>query len=269
MSKRRPRASRFRLDGPVPAAAELLAIERLREFAGSPLDPATSRGTLTAQVALGAAAQERSAARLVAIRDQHGRREFRRRTAGDGPEGRGGEPARHAPTIRAIRSGATSRSTACRRRSIIASRAAMPMPRSACRRRSTTARAQGSASISAASSAARCRSRSTAVCRLDGGDSRFAVEADLTQARIDKLLPGWVKPAGVPARATFIVDQRHAQSTRFEDMVIEGPGTLGQGHGRDRRVRRSRCRRISRSSACPTATRPRCKAERGPTARCA
>ena len=44
---------RFRLDGPVPAAAELLALERLREFSGAPLDPATSRGTLSAQVALG------------------------------------------------------------------------------------------------------------------------------------------------------------------------------------------------------------------------
>ena len=35
---------------------------------------------------------------------------------------------------------------------------------------------------------------------LDGGDSRYSVEADLTQARIDRLLPGWVKPAGRQAR---------------------------------------------------------------------
>src|SRR5205085_10789132 len=48
-----PARVRFRLDGPVAAAAELLAAERLREFSGAPLDPATSRGTLSAQVQVG------------------------------------------------------------------------------------------------------------------------------------------------------------------------------------------------------------------------
>src|SRR5438876_5863417 len=48
-----PAKARFRLDGSVSAGAELLAIERLRDFSGAPLDPATSRGTLTAQVTLG------------------------------------------------------------------------------------------------------------------------------------------------------------------------------------------------------------------------
>ena len=48
-----PAKARFRLDGSVPAAAEFLSLERLRDHAGMPLDPATSRGTLTAQVTLG------------------------------------------------------------------------------------------------------------------------------------------------------------------------------------------------------------------------
>ena len=47
-----PAKVRFRLDGSVPAAAELLSSERLRDYSGMPLDPATSRGTLTAQVTL-------------------------------------------------------------------------------------------------------------------------------------------------------------------------------------------------------------------------
>ena len=37
----------------MPAAAELLALDRLREFSGAPFDPATTRGTLSAQVELG------------------------------------------------------------------------------------------------------------------------------------------------------------------------------------------------------------------------
>ena len=37
-----PARVRFRLDGPVPAAAELLALDRLRDFSGAPFDPAST-----------------------------------------------------------------------------------------------------------------------------------------------------------------------------------------------------------------------------------
>jgi hypothetical protein len=60
------------------------------------------------------------------------------------------------------------------------------------------------------------------------GEGRFAIEADLTQARIDKLLPGWLKPAGRQARATFTVVNK-PQLTRFEDLVIESPGAVVKG----------------------------------------
>jgi len=54
-------------------------------------------------------------------------------------------------------------------------------------------------------------------------DGRFAVRADLTSTQIDGFLPGWVKPAGKPARATFTVLTK-PQSTRIEDLLIEGAG---------------------------------------------
>jgi hypothetical protein len=54
-------------------------------------------------------------------------------------------------------------------------------------------------------------------------EGRFAVEADLTSAQIDGLLPGWAKPVGKPARATFTLATK-PQSTRVEDLVIEGAG---------------------------------------------
>ena len=44
--------ARLRIDGPVPAAAELLGLERLRSASGAPVDPAARRGTVTAQVTL-------------------------------------------------------------------------------------------------------------------------------------------------------------------------------------------------------------------------
>ena len=45
-----PARASFRIDGAVPAAAALLASDALRESAGLALDPATSRGTVAAQV---------------------------------------------------------------------------------------------------------------------------------------------------------------------------------------------------------------------------
>ena len=54
-------------------------------------------------------------------------------------------------------------------------------------------------------------------------DGRFAVEADLTSAQIDGFLPGWVKPAGKPARVTFTLTTK-PQSIRIDDLVIEGAG---------------------------------------------
>ena len=47
-----PARVHFKLDGPVPAAAELLAMDRLRDVAHTPFDPATTRGTMSAQESL-------------------------------------------------------------------------------------------------------------------------------------------------------------------------------------------------------------------------
>jgi hypothetical protein len=54
-------------------------------------------------------------------------------------------------------------------------------------------------------------------------DGRFSVQADLTSAQIDGFLPGWVKQAGKPARATFTVTTK-PQSVRIDDLLIEGAG---------------------------------------------
>src|SRR5262249_48967061 len=65
--------------------------------------------------------------------------------------------------------------------------------------------------------------------RYDGNDAdnRFNAELDLTAAKIDNLLPGWVKPAGRAARATFTMVKD--KTTRFDDLAIDGPGTVARG----------------------------------------
>jgi hypothetical protein len=61
-----------------------------------------------------------------------------------------------------------------------------------------------------------------------GGDTRMGIDADLTALKLDNCLPGWVKPLGKSTRATFNVVQK-PQSTRLEDIVIEGSGVSIKG----------------------------------------
>ena len=59
-------------------------------------------------------------------------------------------------------------------------------------------------------------------------DERMNDDADLTPVKIDNLLPGWVKPAGKAARATYILSKT-PKTARFEDLAIEGAGANVKG----------------------------------------
>ena len=48
-----PARVKFRIDGPVPAAAEILASDRLSDISGTLIDPNTSKGTVSAVITLG------------------------------------------------------------------------------------------------------------------------------------------------------------------------------------------------------------------------
>jgi hypothetical protein len=59
-------------------------------------------------------------------------------------------------------------------------------------------------------------------------ESRPGIDADLTALKLDDILPGWVKLPGKSSRAVFNVLQK-LQSTRFEDIVIDGGGVSIKG----------------------------------------
>jgi hypothetical protein len=61
-----------------------------------------------------------------------------------------------------------------------------------------------------------------------GADSHVGIECDLTSLKLDNILPGWVKLPGKSSRAVFNVVQK-PQSTRFEDIVIDGGGVSIKG----------------------------------------
>jgi hypothetical protein len=64
--------------------------------------------------------------------------------------------------------------------------------------------------------------------KIGGDSSRMGIEADLTQLKLDNILPGWVKVAGKASRAVFNVVQK-PQSTRLEDIVVDGGGVSIKG----------------------------------------
>jgi hypothetical protein len=225
--KEPPSRTRFRLEGQVPAAAELLAMDRLRDVSGSPFDPTTTRGTLAAQVALGFPLKP------------------------DLPKGSSNYTINIDVTNfsaeRMIMNqkveGATLRISANNQGYQIKGDVKIGGTAAALEYRKP--KDEGDAEIKIQTTldeAARAKlgfDVGNAVTgpvnvKLGGHvasndrESRFTVEADLTQARIDNVLPGWAKPAGKPARAVFALVNK-GQSTRFEDMTIEGSGVQVKG----------------------------------------
>ncbi len=218
-----PARVRFKLDGPAPAAAELLLMDRLRDVSEVPFAPSTIHGTMNAQVTLGMPlksdlpagstsyaitvdatnfsaermimGQKVEAAALKVIANNQG---FQLK----GDVKIGGTPAsleyrklRNEPEaevhIQGMLDEAARNNLGLNSGDVISG--AIPI---------------------------RLAGRVAATSDREG---RFAVEADLTPAQIDGLLPGWVKPSGKPARATFTLATK-PQSIRIEDLLIEGAG---------------------------------------------
>ncbi len=223
-----PTRTRFRAEGTAEAAAELLAMERLRDSANMVLDPATTKGTFAAQVALDypltgtltrsnlnyaidadisnfsaekwVRGHKVEAASLKLIANTQG---FY--TKGDVKIG--GLPAtvdyrKPAGDIDAeVRIQATLDDAGRNRLGIgMNDSLSGPVPFKLTGR----------------------------VASASDRESRYQVEADLKDSRITELLPGWWKAAGRASRVTFTVIDK-PQVMRFDDIVIEGPGTLVKG----------------------------------------
>ena len=221
-----PTRVRFRLDGPVPAAAEILQSDRLRDVGDTTIDPNSSKGPISAIVTLamplknaltkadttysinldlGALAvdklamnQKLEANSLKVVADNQGYR-----VKGDVKIG--GQPA--ALDYRKNNEGDAD------------VRVAAILDDAARARLGVDLGSGVSGNIPV---------KLTGKIAGGDGDNRFGVEADLTAARIDNVLPGWTKVAGKSTKITFNVVQK-PQGTRFEDIVIEGNGTSIKG----------------------------------------
>jgi hypothetical protein len=223
-----PARVHFKLDGPVPAAAELLTMDRLRDASGAPFDPAITRGTMSALVALAMPlkpdlppgstnyaitvdALNFSADRMImGQRVESADLKVSANNQGFALKGDvkiGGAPA--SLEYRRLRGDDTADVH-------ISSML------------DETGRINLGLDPSGAISGAIPIDVTGRVGIATERDGRFAVQADLTPAQIEGLLPGWVKPAGKPARATFTLVTK-PQSVRVEDLLIEGAGSGVKG----------------------------------------
>jgi hypothetical protein len=223
-----PAKARFRLEGPVQAAAELVALERLRDFSGSPIDPATSRGTVSAQVSVALPLKEDlpPGSSVYAVNMDVANFSAERLVMGQKVE---------ASTLHVVANNQGFWIKGDVKLNGIPVALDYRKPRGD---GDAEVRLQGTLDEAARGKLGfdlagyvsgplpvKVNGRVTA---FEGGESRFAIDADLTQTRIDNLLPGWTKPSGKSAHATFTVVSR-PPSTRFDDIVIEGPGTSVKG----------------------------------------
>ncbi|MPZ56807.1 MAG: hypothetical protein GEU91_10000 [Rhizobiales bacterium] len=219
--------TQFRMEGTVAAAAELLAMERLRAASGSPLDPATSRGNINARVTLGIPLlKDISQAAISYALDV----DFNNFAADRMIMGQRVEAA-------SLRLSADNMGYRVKGDVKIAGAAASLEYRVRRGQTEDEIRLQG-----VLDDATRDRLGLDLAPALTGPvsiklagriganskEGRFSVEADLTQARLDDLLPGLVKPPAKPARATFTLVTRPAM-TRLEDLVFDGSGSIVRG----------------------------------------
>ncbi|AMN42786.1 AsmA-like C-terminal region-containing protein [Rhodoplanes sp. Z2-YC6860] len=217
----------FRMEGSVPAAAELLALDRLREFSGAPFDPAATRGTLTAQIQLGLPLRpdlppgstdyditvdlanfsadkmvfgQKAEAQALHVTANNQSYEIKGDMRVAGAPGYveyrklKGEPDAEVRLQATLDEGARSRLGMDLGNALSG---ALPM-------------------------------RLTGRVGQDDQGGRYNVEADLTATKIDNLLPGWVKPPGKQARLAFTLTRNNG-AMRFDDLLIDGQGVLAKG----------------------------------------
>jgi hypothetical protein len=218
-----PARVHFKLDGPVPAAVELLAMDRLRDASGAPFDPATTRGTMSALVALAMPLKPDlpPGSTSYAITVDATNFSADRMIMGQKVESADLKVSANNQGFALkgdVRIGGTPASLEYRK--LRGEDAAEVHIQGML---DETARNNLGLDPSNAISGTIPIDVSGRVGTSSERDGRFAVQADLTSAQIDGFLPGWVKQAGKPARATFALTTK-PQSIRIDDLLIEGAG---------------------------------------------
>ncbi len=221
-----PARVKFRIDGPVPAVAEILASDRLSEFSGTFIDPNASKGTVSAVITLGmpvkgeltkadttytiTADLSQFAADKLVMNQKLEANALKVIANNAGYQVKGDVKIDGQPAALDYRKPAEGDADVKLQATL-----------------DDASRARLGLDLGPAVSGA-IPIKLTGKIGAPDRDSRLGVEADLTALKLDNILPGWVKVAGKSSRAVFNVVQK-PQSTRFEDIVIDGGGVSIKG----------------------------------------
>jgi uncharacterized protein DUF3971 len=222
-----PSRSKFRVDGPVPAAAEILANDRLSDLSATFVDPNTSKGTFTANITLAMPVKgelTKADTAYAVTADLNG-------FAADKLVMNQKLEANNLKIV------ANNQGYQVKGDVKINGQAASldyrkPAEGDADVRLQTTlddaSRARLGFDLSPAVSGSLPIKLSGKIASSADQTTKLAVEADLTSVKLDNILPGWVKLPGKSGKASFKVVPT-AQSTRLEDIVVEGAGVSIKG----------------------------------------
>ncbi|MBR0849914.1 hypothetical protein JQ543_19325 [Bradyrhizobium diazoefficiens] len=222
-----PSRTRFRAEGPVPAAAEILANDRLSDLSATFVDPATSKGSFAANIQLGlpvkgeltkadttyAVTADLSgfAADKLVMNQKLEANSLKIVANNQGYQVKGDVKINGQAAALDYRKPAEGDADVRLQATLDdASRSRLGFDLGPALSGSLPIKLSG---------------------KIAGGadqTTKLGVEADLTQAKLDNILPGWVKLPGKSGKASFKVVPT-AQSTRFEDIVIEGGGASIKG----------------------------------------
>ncbi|MGY4624748.1 YhdP family protein [Bradyrhizobium sp. USDA 4486] len=222
-----PSRTRFRVEGPVPAAAEMLANDRLSDLSATVVDPNTSKGTFTANIQLGLPVKGEltkadtvyavtadlngfSADKLV-MNQKLEANNLKITANNQGYQVKGDVKINGQAASLDYRKPAEGDADVRLQATL-----------------DDASRARFGFDLSPAVSGSLPIKLSGKIAGGPDQTTKLGIEADLTAVRLDNILPGWVKPPGKSGRASFKVVPT-AQSTRFEDIVIEGAGASIKG----------------------------------------
>ena len=217
----------FRIDGTMPATAALLASESLRDTVGITLDPASTRGTVTAQVGvnmlLGRNAPKDSAtytinadlvnfaAEKMLLGQKVEASLLKANATKDGFQIKGDVKINGTAATIDVRKQKDDADAELHMQATIdeAARRRLGMDLGTAVTGNIPVKVVGHVGDNAS-------------------DEGLSIEADLTPVKIDNLLPGWVKQVGRPARASYVL-MKTGKSVRFDDLSIDGSGATVRG----------------------------------------
>lgn len=219
-----PSKVKFRVDAPVPAAAEILASDRLSDVSGTLIDPNSSKGNLTASISMG-----------MPVKGSMTKADTTYAVTAD----LSGFAADKLVMNQKLEANALK---------VVANNAGYQVkgdvkingqPASLDYRKPNDGDAdiRLQATLDDASRARLGLDLGPAVSgsipikvtgKIGDHDSRVGIEADLTSLKLDNILPGWVKVPGKSSKASFNVIKKE-QSTLFQDIVVEGGGASIKG----------------------------------------